>query len=123
MEIHKEFSFDAAHRLPNLPETHKCSRLHGHTYRFSVHLNGPVQVSTGWVMDFASIKEAVKPILDQLDHYYLNDINGLSNPTSENLARWIWTSLKKSLPQLSKITVWETCTAGCTYQGEDETID
>ena len=120
MEIHKEFSFDAAHKLPNLPATHKCSRLHGHTYRFSVHLNGPTLNPEGWVMDFSCIKEAVKPLLDQLDHYYLNDIEGLENPTSENLTRWIWKRLKITLPQLSKITVWETCTAGCTYRGEEE---
>ncbi|HVC49664.1 MAG TPA: 6-carboxytetrahydropterin synthase QueD [Burkholderiales bacterium] len=122
MEIHKEFSFDAAHMLPNLPAAHKCSRLHGHTYRFCVHLEGPILEPEGWVMDFSNIKVAVKPILDQLDHYYLNEIEGLENPTSENLARWIWKRLKMVLPQLSKITVWETCTAGCTYNGEDISV-
>jgi len=120
MEIFKEFSFDAAHRLPNVPEGHKCARLHGHTYRVTLYVAGKIGEKTGWVMDFGDIKHAFKPIYNQLDHYYLNDIEGLDNPTAENIARWIWQRLKPVLPQLSKIQIHETCTAGCVYRGEDE---
>jgi len=72
------------------------------------------------VMDFAEIKAACRPIIDQLDHYYLNEIEGLENPTSEVLARWIWARLKPILPMLDRIVVRETCTSGCVYAGEDE---
>jgi 6-pyruvoyltetrahydropterin/6-carboxytetrahydropterin synthase len=90
MEIYKEFSFDSAHLLPNVPAGHKCGRLHGHTFYVRLYLCGPIGEESGWVIDFGDVKTAFKPILNQLDHYYLNDIPGLENPTSENLARWIW---------------------------------
>ena len=73
-------------------------------------------------MDFGDIKEAFAPIYDQLDHHYLNDIEGLENPTSENLAIWIWQQLKPKLPLLSCITIKETCTSGCVYRGECATV-
>ena len=119
MEICKTFDFEAAHRLPNVPPGHKCARLHGHSFRVSVHVTGPVGEHTGWVMDFADIKAAFEPIEKQLDHYYLNEIDGLENPTSENLARWIWKRLKPTLPMMSKLIVHETCTSKCIYRGED----
>ena len=118
MEIYKEFSIEAAHRLPHVPEGHKCSRLHGHSFQVAIHVSGPVEPQQGWVMDFADIKSAFKPIWEQLDHHYLNDIPGLENPTSENLARWIWQKLKPELPLLSRILVKETCTSGCVYTGD-----
>ncbi|WP_328871469.1 6-carboxytetrahydropterin synthase QueD [Streptomyces sp. NBC_00287] len=117
MEIFREFTFEAAHRLPNVPEGHKCARLHGHSYKVIVHVEAPVGLETGWVMDFGDLKKAFKPLEAQLDHYYLNDIEGLENPTSEVLARWVWERLKPTLPDLSAITVRETCTSGCTYRG------
>jgi 6-pyruvoyltetrahydropterin/6-carboxytetrahydropterin synthase len=120
MEIFKEFGFEAAHRLPNVPEGHKCARLHGHSFRVEVHVRGRLDERLGWVMDFADLKAAVKPVIDRLDHYYLNEIEGLENPTSEVLARWLWARLRPSLPGLSRIVVRETCTSGCTYQGEDD---
>ncbi|HEU4557543.1 MAG TPA: 6-carboxytetrahydropterin synthase QueD [Longimicrobium sp.] len=120
MEIFKEFGFEAAHRLPNVPEGHKCARLHGHSFRVEVHVRGDLDAHLGWVMDFADLKAAVKPVINQLDHYYLNEIPGLENPTSEVLARWLWARLKPDLPTLTRIVVRETCTSGCTYQGEDE---
>ncbi len=120
MDLYKEFRFEAAHRLPNVPEGHKCGRLHGHSFRVEIHVEGPVDKWTGWVIDFAEIKTAFKPLLDQLDHYYLNDIPGLENPTSENIAIWIWRKLKPNLSLLSKVLVSETCTCGCSYQGECE---
>lgn len=118
MEIFKEFSIEAAHWLPNVPEGHKCRRLHGHSFHIEVHVAGPVDPQLGWVMDFADLKKAFKPIEHQIDHYCLNDIEGLENPTSENLARWIWVRLKPTLPMLSRIVVRETCTSGCSYTGE-----
>lgn len=115
--IFREFTFEAAHRLPNLPPEHKCTRLHGHSYRVAVSVTGDVDPTLGWVMDFGQIKEAWKPIDAVLDHYYLNEVDGLENPTSENLAAWIWARLIPALPGLESITVRETCTSGCVYRG------
>lgn len=120
MEIFKKFTFEAAHRLPKVPDGHKCSRLHGHSFAVTVYLSGPVGEETGWVVDFAAIKQVLKPLIERLDHFYLNEITGLENPTSENIARWIWRQSKPHLPQLSKLYVHETCTSGCVYRGEDE---
>lgn len=118
MEIFKEFSFEAAHQLPNVPEGHKCARLHGHSFQVRISVAGEVGDKSGWVMDFSAISAAFKPIRKQLDHYYLNDIDGLSNPTSENIARWIWQRLHSELPQLSAVEIRETCTSGCIYRGD-----
>ena len=117
MEIYKEFGFESAHRLPNLPEDHKCSRLHGHSFRVRVHVEGELGAETGWVMDFADIAAACAPVRDALDHRYLNEIEGLENPTSEVLARWIWERLEPLLAGLSMVEVRETCTSGCRYRG------
>ncbi len=116
-EIYREFTFEAAHRLPNVPEDHKCARLHGHSYRVEVHVSGLVGEETGWVRDFGDIKVAFKPLEDKLDHFYLNEVEGLENPTSEVLAKWIWDRLVTSLPDLSTVQVRETCTSGCIYRG------
>ena len=117
MQIYKDFSIEAAHRLPNVPEGHKCARLHGHSFQVRIAVEGPVGEQSGWIMDFGEIKAAFAPIYDQLDHHYLNDIEGLENPTSENLAMWIWQQLKPGLPELASITIKETCTSGCIYRG------
>ena len=119
MEIFKEFTFEAAHRLPNVPPGHKCARLHGHSFAVVVHITGPVDDHTGWVRDFADISHATAPMIDCLDHNYLNEIDGLENPTSEVLARWIWNRLVPVLPELSQVVVRETCTSGCVYRGEE----
>lgn len=119
-EIYREFTFEAAHRLPNVPEGHKCARLHGHSYQAAVHVSGPVGQTTGWVQDFGDIKAAFKPLEDQLDHHYLNDVPGLENPTSEVLAKWIWDRLVPELPNLREVRVRETCTSGCIYRGGDQ---
>jgi 6-pyruvoyltetrahydropterin/6-carboxytetrahydropterin synthase len=118
MEIFKVFHIDAAHRLPNVPAGHKCTNLHGHSFRIEIHLSGPVDPKLDWVIDFADIAKAFQPLHDQLDHKYLNDIEGLSNPTSENLALWIWKHLQVALPQLSKVVVQESPESGCIYEGE-----
>ena len=117
MDLFRVFQIEAAHYLPNVPEGHKCRRMHGHSFRIEVHVSGPVGAKTGWVMDFADLKKAFQPLFDQLDHHCLNDIEGLENPTSENLARWIWDRLLPGLSGLSKVVVQETCNAGCIYSG------
>ncbi|MHB8191034.1 MAG: 6-carboxytetrahydropterin synthase QueD [Ferrimicrobium sp.] len=117
MEIFKEFTFETAHRLPNVEAGHKCAQLHGHSYRVEVHVKGDIDAVTGWVMDFADITTAFAPLRTQLDHHLLNEIEGLANPTSEHLAMWIWQHLEESLP-LSAIVVRETHTSGSIYRGE-----
>ena len=116
-EIFKEFTFEAAHHLPHVPDGHKCGRLHGHSFRVALHITGPVEPDSGWLMDFADLKEAFAPLYEQLDHHYLNEIDGLENPTSENIARWIWDNMKRVLPQLAQVVVQETCTSGAVYRG------
>ena len=116
MDVFREFSFEAAHQLPNVPAGHKCARLHGHSFRVSVHVRGPVDPASGMVVDFADIDRAFAPVHDQLDHYFLNDVEGLENPTSENLARWIWQRVQAGLP-VTKVVVRETCTSGAEYTG------
>ena len=118
MDIFKTFTLESAHRLPNVPAGHKCARVHGHSFRVEIHVSGPVDTHYGWVMDFADVKSAFEPLYRQLDHHYLNDVAGLENPTSENLARWIWRELKPRLASLSKIVVHETCTSGASYAGD-----
>ena len=117
MDVFRVFQVEAAHFLPHVPDGHKCARMHGHSFRIEVHVSGDVGDDTGWVMDFADLKRAFQPLFDQLDHHCLNDVQGLENPTSENLARWIWQRLKPSLPGLSKVVVQETCNAGCIFTG------
>ena len=116
--IWKEFTIEAAHRLPNVAEGHKCARLHGHSFRIEVHVGGPVGARSGWIMDFADLTDAFAPVFDSLDHRYLNDVPGLENPTSEVLARWIWDRLAPALADLDQVVVRETCTSGCAYRGE-----
>lgn len=118
MDIFKQFTIEAAHRLPHVPAGHKCGRLHGHSFRIEIHVAGDPDPDTGWVMDYADIKATFAPLFDQLDHRYLNEVEGLENPTSERLARWIWQRLKPRLAGLDEVVVRETCTAGVRYRGD-----
>lgn len=113
----RDFTFEAAHLLPRAPDGHKCRRLHGHSFRVEFTVEGEVDPDTGWFLDYGIMKEQVEPIRVQLDHRYLNEVAGLGNPTSENLARWIWERLKPGLPFLVRVTVHETCEARCEYEG------
>ena len=117
MEIYKEFSFDSAHFLPNVPEGHKCKNMHGHTYRLRVFIEGELDVHLGWIMDFKELKDSLASVIDQLDHKLINDIKGLENPTAENITVWIWQQIKPRLPLLSKIELYETPTTGVIYSG------
>jgi len=114
----KTFSFEAAHLLPTFPDGHKCRRLHGHSFSVEVHVEGPVDATRGYLLDYGDIKAAFDPLHQSLDHRYLNEIAGLENPTSENLAAWIWRRLKPALPLLSRVVVHETCNSRCEYRGD-----
>jgi len=118
VELTKEFHFEAAHSLPQVPAGHKCARLHGHSFRVEVMVRGPVNPRTGWLMDFGDLKAKFGPLEEQLDHRFLNEVPGLENSTSEHIARWIWQRLKPEVPELAQITVHETCTSKCVYRGE-----
>jgi 6-pyruvoyltetrahydropterin/6-carboxytetrahydropterin synthase len=118
MLIFKQFTFDSAHFLPNVPEGHKCKNMHGHTYRLTVYISGKPDPLFAWVMDFGDIKKVVKSVVDMLDHKVLNDIPGLENPTCEHIAIWIWDKVKEAIPTLSKIELYETPTSGVIYEGE-----
>ncbi|MBP0112925.1 MULTISPECIES: 6-carboxytetrahydropterin synthase QueD [Bradyrhizobium] len=117
MRISQAFKFEAAHRLPNVPETHRCSRLHGHSYRVEVQLDGPVDPHTGFVADFFDIEKSFADIMAALDHHCLNEVDGLANPTAENIAVWIWDRLQPSLRQLWAVRVYETADCWAEYQG------
>ena len=117
VELAKDFRFEAAHYLPNVPEGHKCRRMHGHSFRGEVVVRGAVDKQTGWLIDFADLRRAVDPLVTRLDHYLLNEIEGLENPTSERVAIWIWDRLAPLLPQLYCVTVEETCSSRCRYYG------
>ena len=116
-EVVRTFRFEAAHALPDVPEGHKCRRMHGHGYRIDIHVTGKADPETGWVIDFGEIKLTVEGILDELDHRCLNDVAGLENPTAELLALYIWQRAKAALPGLSAVTVWESETSRCIYCG------
>ncbi len=118
VKLAKRFRFEAAHHLPHVPADHKCRRVHGHSFRVTVRIAGAVDPHAGWLMDYADLAAAFEPVRLQLDHYDLNTIEGLDNPTSEHVARWIWERLKPRLPALFSITVHETCTSSCTYRGD-----
>ena len=120
MEIGKDFRFEAAHRLPHVPEDHKCHRLHGHSFRVTVIVGGDMDPRLGWLVDFASVEEAWRPLHALLDHRYLNEVDGLENPTSENLASFL--AARLVLPdgvRLVSVTVHETCVSRCTLHLSD----
>jgi 6-pyruvoyltetrahydropterin/6-carboxytetrahydropterin synthase len=114
----KDFTFEAAQTLPNAPEGHKCRGVHGHSFKVEVSVEGDVDPKTGWVYDHARISDAMKSLMKMLDHAYLNDIEGLENPTIENMAEWFWKKLESQCPGLCEIVVHETSTARCVYRGE-----
>ena len=118
MIIFKDFRFEAAHFLPNVPDNHKCKRMHGHSYKVRVSVKGNRGEKSGWVMDFADLKAEVGAIVDPLDHQCLNEIEGLENPTAENLAVWIWNKIKNRIPGIFEVHVYESATSGCIYTGE-----
>ncbi len=117
MRITQAFTFEAAHRLPNVPETHRCHRMHGHSYRVELQLDGAVDPASGFVVDFFDVESAFAPLLGRLDHHCLNEVEGLENPTAEIIAGWIWDRTKPALPQLSAVRVFETPQSWAEYDG------
>jgi 6-pyruvoyltetrahydropterin/6-carboxytetrahydropterin synthase len=113
-----EFPLECAHSLPRVPESHKCFRVHGHSFAIEVHVEGEVDPRSGWLVDYAELRRAFEPVHAALDHRLLNEVEGLENPTSENLAAWIWHRLAPSLPGLVEIVVRETDRARCSYRGD-----
>lgn len=122
MDLSREFRFEAAHWLPRLPPDHASASLHGHSYHVEVGVSGPVDGHLGWVVDFADIKAAVRPVIEMLDHRCLNEIDGLSNPTAENLAGWLWERLAPRLPLLAVVAISQTCTPGCAFRGDPNNV-
>ncbi len=118
IEIYKEFSFDSAHYLPNVPEGHKCKNMHGHTYHVKISAKGPIDATLGWVEDFGHFKKVWEPIVHEIDHKVLNDVPGLENPTAELIAVWIWNRMIDKIPYLHSVEVKETLTSGAIYRGE-----
>lgn len=118
MQIFKQFTFDSAHFLPNVPDGHKCKETHGHTYRLTVYIDGELDNKLGWVMDFSDMKKVIDPVIQSIDHKMLNNIPGLENPTCEIIAVWLWNKIKPGIPQLTKIELHETPTSGVIYQGK-----
>ncbi|PWG81653.1 6-carboxytetrahydropterin synthase QueD [Pararcticibacter amylolyticus] len=117
MVIYKQFTFDSAHFLPNVPAGHRCGSMHGHTYKLTVFFEGDLDPVQGWVIDFNDIKKIISPLIDSVDHKLLNDIPGLENPTSEVMASWFWNKIKPEIPSLSRIELSETPSTGVIYEG------
>tara|TARA_B100001093_G_scaffold484995_1_gene518928 strand:+ start:444 stop:800 length:357 start_codon:yes stop_codon:yes gene_type:complete len=117
MIIYKNFFFDAAHYMPNFPKDHKYRKIHGHSYELKIHIHGDLTAENEWVMDLENINKHVDPLLKLIDHNLLNDIKGLENPTSENIAKWFWKELKKKIPSISKVEINRPRIGGCIYQG------
>ena len=118
MQVFKSFTFDSAHFLPNVPDGHRCKNMHGHTYRLTVYLDGPLVPPFDWAIDFGEVKKVVAPIVDRIDHRVMNDIEGLENPTCEAIAKWLWDQIKPELPLLTKVELHETPTSGVVYEGQ-----
>jgi len=118
MIIFKQFTFDSAHYLPNVPETHKCRTIHGHTYQLTVFIEGGLDEHLGWVIDFSDMKNVIGDVIELVDHKFLNNIEGLENPTCELLAVWLWDKIKPSIPMLQRIELNETPTSGVIYVGK-----
>jgi 6-pyruvoyltetrahydropterin/6-carboxytetrahydropterin synthase len=117
-EISKTFNIEAAHRLPHVPPGHKCERLHGHSFRITLHVSGEVDPKLGWIVDFAELAHAFAPLHAILDHHYLNEVPGLENPTSENLARFVLERVQLAQGKLAAVSVEETCTSRCIVYAE-----
>lgn len=118
VELSRKYNFAAAHYLPKAPDGHKCRRLHGHSYEVEIAVRGTVDPESGWLVDYGEIDRYVRPVIGELDHRTLNELEGLENATSEILCAWLWGRLQEDLPNLFRVTVAETCAAACHYFGD-----
>jgi 6-pyruvoyltetrahydropterin/6-carboxytetrahydropterin synthase len=116
-ELVCDYKFESAHRLPRVPSGHKCARMHGHSYQLKVTVEGELDPERGWLIDFAEVDGIVRPVVGELDHRVLNEIEGLDNPTCELVAVWLWRRLAPALPGLAAIEVAETRDSRCIYRG------
>jgi 6-pyruvoyltetrahydropterin/6-carboxytetrahydropterin synthase len=112
--------FSAAHRLREYQGN--CEKLHGHNWKLDVRLRSDRLDSLGMVMDFRELKRLLKDVVDRLDHQYLNDVPPFTgvNPTTENVARFVYDELAKTLPgglKPASVTAWESQNCGATYSG------
>lgn len=123
VEIHKTFTFEAAHFLPNVVEGHKCRNLHGHSYKITLILYGPIDPQSGWLIDFNEIKHITKTLIKSLDHKLLNNIEGLENPTSENISAYIYSKLKPIIPFLDRVILSETRSTKVIYPVKKNTTN
>jgi len=119
VELSRTFHLESARRLPRLPATHPCARVHGHSFALDLVVRGEVDPEVGWLIDYNDIDRAFAPLRAALDHAYLNDVPGLDNPTSEHLARWVFERLVPTLPGLAFVSVRETADTRATYPGPD----
>jgi 6-pyruvoyltetrahydropterin/6-carboxytetrahydropterin synthase len=118
MRIYKEFTFEAAHFLPSAPPGHPNSRVHGHSFRVRVTIDGEPDETTGLVMHLDDVEAALADAHEALDHRFLNEVEGLSQPTLERITMWLWDRLHNRLPGLAEIEIArDTCREGCIYRG------
>ena len=118
MIVYKKFHIESARSLPNLPDEHPCSQVHGHSFEIILKVSGELNEKTGFIIDFQEIENSFGPILKLLDHAYLNNIKGLENPTSENMCLYVWENIKPSLPNIIEVEIKETSATGCRYKGD-----
>ena len=119
MKIFKKYFFETAHYMPNFPDDHKFSKIHGHSYELIIYLEGKYETKNGWIMNYEDIDKYVNPLLKKIDHNLMNHIKGLENPTSENIAKWFWVNLKIDLVDLVRVEVNRPRIGGCIYEGKD----
>jgi 6-pyruvoyltetrahydropterin/6-carboxytetrahydropterin synthase len=117
VELKQHFQIESARFLPNLPKSHPCSNVHGHSFKIILTLKGPVDEKLGWLMDYHEINQVMQPILKELDHKVLNEVAGLENPTSENLSKWIYDKVILKISILTEVNISETPTTECVYRG------
>ncbi len=119
MIIYKKYFFDAAHYLTNFEKNHKYSKIHGHSYEVIIRILGQADKTNNWVINYDDIDNVINPLIEKLDHKTLNEIKDLGNPTSENLARWLWKRIKKKIKNLESIEINRPRIGGCIYFGEE----
>ncbi len=114
-EFSQQFILHSAHFLPHVPEGHKCGRLHGHNFKIIFKWEGNPATE---LQEYEHLFEQFQPLYDRLHRRLLNEIEGLENPTSENLSSWLWEKLKTAIPSLTSVTVYETDSVGSLYSGK-----
>ncbi|OYZ11011.1 MAG: 6-carboxytetrahydropterin synthase QueD [Bdellovibrio sp. 28-41-41] len=115
VEIKKSFAIESARFLPNLPASHPCAHTHGHSFKITLRLRGPINAKIGWLVDYNDIAKTAAPLIKKIDHKLLNDVPGLKNPTTENITVWLFEKLKPVMPELVQVIIQETSDTECSY--------